>query len=317
MKRKLYAIKSALVLVAFVSCASVDRNVKVLHSDSELKNSNIYTLVVLPPILPEYLEGWAEAKKATAEVWQIFHTELRNEVMLLLADPQKVWLEVLNWESTPKEWIFSGDRETAWKVANNLRADGFVMLYIEEWKEGGLAPASVRIKATLVRTKDNNTLLELLESAKTQTDQADISTKELAMEISQDMAKRLLKAMKTGHASKSLNISPRVGTGAALVAAGLGTGFASLHAHNLAEESYDRYRSAGNAVELEKYKQMTERYDDLSMLLGISSFGLVSTGVALIFTGWNSFDDSHFRRITPFLMMPEEDKIILSIRLDF
>lgn len=313
MKRYLYIGGIAVALVTLFSCSSVDRNVKILYSDSELKGSNIYTIVVFPPTLPTYLEGWVDTKKTTAEIWQIFHTELRNEVMLLLADPQKVWLEILNWESTPKEWMFSGNRETAWKVANNLRADGFILLTIEEWKEGGLNAATVSMRCTLIRTKDNSTLLELKETANTQTDQAEMSTKELALEVSHDMAKKVLKSMRTGQASKALHISPRIGMGIGLIAAGLGTGFASMHAHNLAEESYERYRSADNAVELEKFKGMTQAYDDMSTLLGIGSLGFLTTGVAVIFTG----SDSYTLRITPALIMPEENTLWFSIRFDF
>jgi len=316
MKRHLYVIWTIAVLAALFSCSSVDRNVKILYSDSELKSSNIYTIVVFPPTLPTYLEGWVDAKKTTAEIWQIFHTELRDEVMLLLADPQKVWLEIMNWESTPKEWLFSGDRETAWKVANNLRADGFILLTIEEWKEGGLNAAAMSMRCTIVRTKDNSTLLELSETANTQDNQAELSTKDLALEVSHDMAKRVLKSIKTGQATKALHISPHIGTGIGLVAAGLATGFGSMHAHNLAEESYDRFRKADNEVALVKAKEMTQAYDDMSMLLGFGSLGFLTTGIAMIFTGSEAYMP-YTLRITPALMMPDENTLWFSIRFDF
>jgi len=299
--------------IALTSCASVDRKVEIIHSDSELKESDIYTLAIFPPTLPKYLEGWVEADKLTAEIWQIFHAELQGEVMLLLADPQKVWAEILNWDSTSEEWIFNGSREVASKVAQNLSADGFIMISVESWKEGGLDAASIKIRCTLIRTADDSILLDMREAAVAQNTQLGISTKELSLEVSRNISRKLLKAMRTGQPSKALNISPRIATGACLVSAGFVSGFGAMHTHNMAEQSYDRYKEVDNAVELEKFKDMTQRYDDLSMLLALGSAGLISTGVALIFTDY----DSYPLRAAPCIAPHEDGTILFSIRLRF
>ncbi len=306
------SIATALALT-LASCASVDRRVEIIHSDSGLKGSNIYTLAVLPPTLPQYLDGWVEAEKLTAEIWQIFHTELQGEVMLLVADPQRVWSEVLNRISRAEEWIFNGNREVALKVAQSLKADGFVVLAVEEWKEGGLDAASVRIRCTLVRTADDNTLLDMREIAVAHSEQGAASTRDLALQAARSVSRKLLKAMRTGQPAKALNISPRTAAGAGLISAGMISGFGALHMHNLAEQSYDRYREVDNAVELEKFRDMTQQYDDLSMLLALGSAGLIGTGISLIFTDGSSYA----LQMTPCVAPGENGVVLLSIRFGF
>jgi hypothetical protein len=191
----------------------------------------------------------------------------------------------------PRDWIFDGTAAAAAKIGRELKVDGVVFGQIKRYVQTHLDQSEFEVEFELIEISTLETVWtvrELMIGKGGSPGRSDVVTSPTTRELSEravtGAVERVGEIYAAGGSIKVSTTSAQTIWGYSLLTVGAVTTVGGVYYAAMATQAYRRYQSANTAADLARYKEDTDQYDQMWMILLPAGLAVTGGGVYLLVT---------------------------------
>jgi Peptidoglycan-synthase activator LpoB len=291
MRRFVSFLMLGLMLAATAGCSrQVIRAPLSPYVASDLTSRNIRRVAVLPVVVPNYMQSTG-GEVVSVEISNELMSKLASQRLFDLVGGAAVRDEMLADYGNMRDWIYDGNVVGAVKVGRELKADAVIFGRVLRYVQSNLSQSEFEVQFDLIEIASMETVWSVRElligkggvpgrGGEVTTP----SSRALSQQAVEGASERVAEIYAAGGPIEVSTVSQQQIWGYSLVTTGTVVTVAAGYYFALSVQAYQQYRESDSAAELARYRDDTEDFDQMWMILGPAGLGLLGVGTYLLLT---------------------------------